>query len=364
MAVSASAVSVIVRNATIEARFPNGMEGFRRSRPNETFCTDGTISRVGFLTETDARTFINYLRAAGLDQTETGAEVALAVQGHGFLYPCDWLQFGLFDGRPCVWLAGTDRGSLFIPKCELDFVPVLMSGEGVCDDYEWVGLKCNGKVEVYRNKTSSELRYVGRPFSPVRKWWQFWKRLTVPLVSAENHDLVNNAACELINPYIGRHYDAVVDRVARRQLQRACEMLSRVLMFNPGNWQARWYRGIAHRCLGELAPAYDDFHRAYDMEKDHPDVGRELVIVCLNLGRGEEAVRVSSQLVQKFPTDPGLLANHALALMIAGRVPEAEAAVKSSLDLAPSDEITKSNAAIIASIRTGRMARPDRWPPR
>jgi hypothetical protein len=40
---------------------------------------------------------------------EATAEVAVTVEGQGFLYLCDWLRLGLFDGRPAAWLTGTDR---------------------------------------------------------------------------------------------------------------------------------------------------------------------------------------------------------------------------------------------------------------
>lgn len=118
MAVSAIGCSVIVRNDSVEARFPGGMSSFRSSCPNGSFCTDGTISRVGFMNTDDARTFISELVGAGLapSMAQAASEIALAVQGHGFPTPCDWLQLGLFEGYPCVWLAGSDRGTLFIPQ--------------------------------------------------------------------------------------------------------------------------------------------------------------------------------------------------------------------------------------------------------
>lgn len=367
MAVSAIAISVVVRNATIEARFPGGMPAFARSCPNQTFCTDGTISRVGFMVQNDAQTFINRLGAAGLapSPTQAASEIALVIQGHGFFYPCDWLQLGLFDGRPCVWLAGTDRGRLFIPQLELNgSIDPPIRAEEFRESFEFIGLEANGKVEVYRHKTTGELRYIGRPFHPVRKWWQFWKRAQQPPVDADNHNEIYKAASDLIQLYVGHQLDhAPLGSSARKQLQRGCEMLWRVLQFNPGNWTALWFLGIAHKCLRELEPAYSDFHRAYALDKANPNVGRELVGICIALGRGEEAVHISREVLEKEPTNAGLISNYALALLIAGNVAEAEAAVESSLRLEPGDQITQGLAKLIASVRTGRAARPDRWPP-
>ena len=370
MAVSAQTISVVVRNATIEAHFPGGMLAFARSCPNQTFCTDGTISRVGFMVQNDAQIFANRLAATGLapSPTETASEIALVIQGQGFSYPCDWLQLGLFDGYPAVWMAGTDRGTFFIPELELNssMAPPIREAE-LRESFEFIGLKANGKVEVYRHKTTGELRYVGRPFHPVRKWWQFWKRGQQPPVEEDNHDQLYKAACQLIQPYIEHQLEhAPLGSSAREQLQRGSEMLSHVLLLNPGNWMALWLRGIAHKCLRELEDAYDDFQGAYALEaleKVNPEIGRELAGICIALGRGEEAVRISREVLDRNPTNAGLTSNYALALLIAGNVSEAEAIVESSLKIDPSSRITQTLAKAIASVRTGQTARPDRWPP-
>jgi len=367
VAVSAIAISVVVRNATIEARFPGGMTAFARSCPNQTVCTDGIISRVGFMVQKDAQIFVNRLVAAGLTllPTETASEIALVIQGLGFFYPCDWLQLGLFEGYHSLWLAGTDRGTLFIPEAELDSgIEPPIREEEFRESFEFIGLKANGKVEVYRHKTTGELRYVGRPFRPVRKWWQFWKRVQQPPVNDDDHDQMYKAACDLIQPYFEHQLEHhPLGSYAREQLRRGSDMLSRVLFVNPGNWTALWLRGMAHKCLRERDDAYRDFQRAYALEKTDPNVGRELAGICIALGRGEEAVRISREVLEKEPTDAGLISNYALALLIAGDVSEAEAVAEKSLKLDPADRSTQHLAKFIASVRSGRAARPDRWPP-
>jgi hypothetical protein len=366
VAVSAIAISVVVRNSTIEARFPGGMPAFARSCPNQTVCTDGMISRVGFMVRHDAQIFANRLLAAGLapSPAEAASEIALVIQGRGFFYPCDWLQFGLFEGYPSVWLAGTDRGTLFIPQAELNsgIAPPIREEE-FRESFEFIGLKANGKVEVYRHKTTGELQYVGRPFHPVRKWWQFWKRVQQPPVNEDDHDQIYKTACDLIQPYFEHQLEhPPLESSAQEQLRRGIEMLSRVLLLNPGNWTALWLRGMAHKCLRERDDAYHDFQRAYALEKTNPNVGRELAGICIALGRGEEAVRISREVLERESTDAGLISNYALALLIAGNVSEAEAVVEKSLKLDAADRSTQHLAKFIASVRSGRVARPDRWP--
>ena len=366
MAISLVGSSVIVRNGTIEARFPGGMKSFVSSCPNQTFCTDGNISRVAFMVTDDARIFISRLVDAGLASSvaEARTEIALVTQGQGFDYPCDWLQLGLFDGHPCAWLAGSDRGSLFIPEFDLNSKIVTTSAEEFRESFEFVGLKANGKVAVYRHKKTGEIRYLGRPFHPAHKWWQFWKRPAQFPVNRSNHDEIFEAACNLIKPYIEHQLtDAPLDRAARKQLKRAREILGRIIEFNPSNWAALWAVGIANKCLRDLAAAYAAFQMAYALEKENPNVGRELSGICMALGKAEEAVRISREVVDRNPQNASLISNHALALLIAGNIHEAEIAVESALRLEPDDQITRSLAKFIAAVRTNQAPRPDRYPP-
>ena len=237
MAVSAAAASVIIRNSTIAARFPGGLASFAASCPNQTFCTDGTVTRVGFMATIDAQTFVRQLVAAGLAPSleEAHSDIALVIQGRGFAHPCDWLQLGLFDGRPSAWLANADRGALCIPKWELN--------SGIADlnskEFEFAGLTGNGKLEVYRHRKTGEIRYVGRPYRPVvRKWWQIWKRPEL-LVDAQNYGQVFETASALIRPYIEYQLgEPPVSPTGQRQLRQALEMFYRILQFNPGDLKA------------------------------------------------------------------------------------------------------------------------------
>jgi hypothetical protein len=153
------------------------------------------------MVEADARAFINALASQGMasSMAELHAEIALLIQGHGFSYSCSWLQFGLFDGRPCVWLSGTDRGDLFIPKVDLDSDVIAISGE----EFERIGFE--DKIEVYRHKKTGELRYVGRPFHPARKkpWWQFWSGYGAQLVVNLTKQQANRSIVHLFLTLVG-----------------------------------------------------------------------------------------------------------------------------------------------------------------
>jgi hypothetical protein len=362
MAVYAAACSVIFRNTTVEARLAGGVHSFGRSRPGPSFCTDGTLCRVGFMVEADARRFIIELIADGLVQpaAESWTEIALVVQGVGFRHPCDWLQLGLFDGHPAAWLVGTDRGDLHVPHV-LD-EPSAMRPINLKEFRKsWdliVFLKMRGRLDVYRHKVTGERCYVARPFRSERQWWQFWKWSQLR-VDASNYKATYDTACDLILPHSEyKLHEPPLPDAARKQLQSAIEMIERVLEVCPVNWNALWYLGTAHRGLRELEPAYTAFRRAYALEKTQ--CGHEFAYMCLALDKGDEAVQVYREMMERTPGSASLMADYALALLVADRLTEAESAAQDSLKLDPNNKMTQKLATGIALVRSGQIARPYR----
>jgi len=66
MGVLVEALSVIVPVSLLEKKYPGGVESYRKHAPNGTFCTDSHLTRIGFMTPTDVKDFIDSLQAAGL----------------------------------------------------------------------------------------------------------------------------------------------------------------------------------------------------------------------------------------------------------------------------------------------------------
>jgi hypothetical protein len=58
VAVSVAFYSIVIRNATIAARFPGGMDGYAEACPNASYCTDDNVTRVGFMAFSDANTYV------------------------------------------------------------------------------------------------------------------------------------------------------------------------------------------------------------------------------------------------------------------------------------------------------------------
>jgi hypothetical protein len=54
MAILVEGFSVIVRKEALERNFPSGLDAYQRQRPNETYCYNDKLCRVGFMTQDEA----------------------------------------------------------------------------------------------------------------------------------------------------------------------------------------------------------------------------------------------------------------------------------------------------------------------
>lgn len=95
MSVLVEGISVIIKRDAIDQRFPGGWEGFINIVPNQTFCFDDHLARVGFLGPPDVEHFSSVLRAYGLIfvENEQFVDFAIVDQIEGPTLPCVWLDF-------------------------------------------------------------------------------------------------------------------------------------------------------------------------------------------------------------------------------------------------------------------------------
>ena len=94
MAVLIEAFSVIVRVQAIRDKYFGGVKAFMDDIPNSTFCTDGSLGRVGFMSLDDAFFFSAELMKKGLGSLRGDREntdIAYAVQDVGLIDECSWL---------------------------------------------------------------------------------------------------------------------------------------------------------------------------------------------------------------------------------------------------------------------------------
>jgi Flp pilus assembly protein TadD len=135
-------------------------------------------------------------------------------------------------------------------------------------------------------------------------------------------------------------------------------VLERVTDLNSGNWNAWWGLGIARRLLGDHENAYAAFARAYGLNPNNVEVGRNLAAECVALGYGREAVEISAAVMRLAPDQPGLIANYALALLINGDPHSARDEAARALALDPGDEVTRNLCGFIDDVLAGRTSAP------
>jgi hypothetical protein len=91
MAVLIEAISVVVRVDRIVGKLRGGIEAFKRIVPNENFCADGELARVGFMAPNDVKAFVAELEAGGLqylDDKRQAIDISVVDQRNGPTAEC------------------------------------------------------------------------------------------------------------------------------------------------------------------------------------------------------------------------------------------------------------------------------------
>ena len=89
MTILFEAISVVVRCDSLERLGSDGLDHVFSSIPNQTYYSDGSLARVGFLVEQDAFDFISFLESVGLVhlQGEESIDFTIVLQGQRTCLP-------------------------------------------------------------------------------------------------------------------------------------------------------------------------------------------------------------------------------------------------------------------------------------
>lgn len=182
----------------------------------------------------------------------------------------------------------------------------------------------------------------------------------IPIRNPDDHDRVYRAACDVIKPYmrLAGEPEKKVTKEAAAELKRAIQLLDAVTAYAPTNWAAFWIKGKAWQALDDRKAACAAFKAAFDLQDKNPDVAREYMFECLNLGDGVEGLRAARHALSLNPSDAGLHANMALALVIAGKPTEALAAIDEALRIDPRDQISQNVRKVVVKIIDGTKPLP------
>jgi tetratricopeptide (TPR) repeat protein len=352
VAVILEGYSLIVRNAILVTK-PGGVDAFLAGAPSQAVCTDGRLSRIGFMAHDDMERYRAKLEATGLgDLTVAEVEVA-AVAANDPSHLPSWLRVGRYGGCLAAWLADHDPEPLVVP---FSWQPVSLSyhsPEDVAANLELVGRQ--GSLDVYRNKTTGETLYVGRTAgAPVE----------LDDAAVARLQALYEAGTALVMPYLPVAEGATASASSwwgRRQVKKGIAKLQAVVKESP-LWNAHWIIGMGYRALNEPETSLAHIRTSYELNPSHADVAREYVSACLALGKGTEAVRAASYNCKLHPEDAGLKANLGLALLVADRVDDAIATASAALTMKPDDRITQALLDYVNEVKAGRRPRPTRYP--
>ena len=178
--------------------------------------------------------------------------------------------------------------------------------------------------------------------------------------SSGKHDEYYKKGFDRIDPYVQLH-----GRESRKpnvnEIKEGIKYLDAVTKINKKNWAAFWLKGKAYQSLGHSQSAYNEFKKAYDIEKENADVARELMIEALNIGKGNEGVKIGKLALSLKPNDTGLMGNLGLAYLINGEIDNAEDITRKAINLDPQDKINKSILNIIREVKSGKRPQPKKY---
>ena len=366
MAVLVEAISVIVLREAIARRYDGGWPGFVADAVNGTLCADSEIARLGFMHPQDVGSYVAHLERHGfafLGPTGAAVDIVVVDQREGPTTPCPWIEFfhqELPNGGKvaAARLLSSQENRLFCPEGwtfehslsrEHSFIP----GTALPKDMAFTGVE--GDTFALVDKNTGEKSYISRPSALDHAE----RELDPPDLERKRakHDALWEEVKTLIMPYCGSPLPPT-DPKAIADISRASELLDQLIALHNGNWATWWALGVARRALADRHGAYAAFARAYGLQPNEIEVGRNLAGECLALGYAQDAVDVTAAMVRLAPSDSGLIANHALALLIAADVEGALLEIRRSLELNPSDPITQGACRYIERVHAGQESIP------
>jgi hypothetical protein len=172
MAVLAEMYSVVVRVTTLRGDYPGGVEAYEHDCPNQSFCSDGEVCRVGFMSWADTEAFLLLLRRFNI--TPEAGRVAITREDKGLLHTSDWLEFCRLEGTPIGRLVDSPVQSFAAPPGWSPGHRNVLMTEVELGQREVVADE--GGVTSYRDRSTGEVLHVGRALvhGSRRPWWKFW----------------------------------------------------------------------------------------------------------------------------------------------------------------------------------------------
>jgi hypothetical protein len=103
VAVFVEFISVVVRRDALDERYKGGWDSFVDDVPNRTMCADRHLARVGFMSPTDTKIYVDRLERKGLTYLRDGKARSI------------WLLLTSFEGQSSIATGSSTARPLSTP---------------------------------------------------------------------------------------------------------------------------------------------------------------------------------------------------------------------------------------------------------
>jgi hypothetical protein len=175
--------SVVVRVPTLLADYPGGITAYEADCPNSSFCSDGEVCRVGFMSWADTEAFLHSLQRFRI--TLKAGAVAIIREDKGLLQASEWLEFHRIEGTPVARLVESTVEVFVAPPGWVPGRRHVLTTEAELRQRELVAEQDG--VATYRDQTTGDVLHVGRALTEHQRsktsgkkalsekpWWKFW----------------------------------------------------------------------------------------------------------------------------------------------------------------------------------------------
>ncbi len=340
MAIAVEAFCVVGNLQAIEAADHLSHEDLTTLAPNNTALDDGDLWRCSFMAESDAAAFVQRLDEIGFNtSTGPGSDFVIVNEFDLEVTPyCEWLEVAQYQKGIIAWKTGSNPETV---TARAGWSPE--NGSGLTfgnrhrmNDLEFVRL--DGSVEVFRDKETGELVYIGRTETPVEALYE----TSASLIQRNS-----------ISPGQPRLRGKI-----RAEVEKAVAGLVEVVAHHPDFWRAHYFIGKGRESIGDVENAYTAFNRAFEINPEGENVCRGLASACLATDRIEQALAVSIREATLFPDSEQTLGNLAICYLLNQQVPAARKTIDAAIRLNPSDRVNEHTGRLIRSVETGERACP------
>lgn len=348
MSVLVEAISVIVRKPAIEARFPRGLTGFTENVPNQTYCHDGDLVRVGFMAPQDVQDFVGQLEACGLVYLQNGhpQDIAVVDQLRGPTIECEWVRLARLqndDGSIVVACLVNDENpeQVAVPtgwkfSGSLSQRHTFVSSDEIDDRLESVS--SDSGISAFRDRETGEKVFMGSPMQEDRS--KEFEQIQAIVHRTLDLDAMGDRAKQRRDIKAG---EAVFDELVNDLLPRAMQM----------TLHSKFHAGFAHfayglllRVSGQQQEAVEQFRKSLSHS---PNTLNTLLEITRCLGESDnhsEAMGFAQKAVEVEPTSSQAWGNLAMVLIQLGEMESAGDAINEALAIEPECPVNKNIKAL------------------